>query len=266
MQGEQTLAQSVEWLALFEKLMFRQVRVRYSDPSHLSCAGHHRGRKDIWNLLNRTQKRTTPDVTPDKINRQPNLAVAAAALLLSVVLLLAYISAGALAPPTQTLNVQPSPPASEGASQQQGREREARVWAKLREEGYEQPFGENDQLIRQNLQLKPGQKVADFVGRSADGERYLVAESKGNDLSKAIAQLRDTAEALWRSNSGANLSNTEFRIYVNDNMWSKLQLPIEANRTGGYTLIDGSLATNGEAESISYFLIQGRRILVLLAL
>ena len=210
-------------------------------------------------MLNRTQKRKTPDVTPDKINGQPNLAVTAAVLLLSVALLLAYISAGTLAPPTQTLNVQPSPPASEGASQQQGREREARVRAKLRKEGYEQPFGEDDQLIRQNLHLKPGQKVADFVGRSADGERYLVAESKGNDLSKAINQLKDTAETLWRSNLGASPSNTEFRIYVNDNMWSKLQLPIEINRTGGYTLIDGSLAANGEAESINYLLIQARQ-------
>ena len=216
-------------------------------------------------MLNRTQKRKTSDVTPDKINRQPNLAVAAAVLLLSVALLLAYISAGTLAPPTQTLNVQPSPPASEGASQQQGREREARVRAKLRKEGYEQPFGEDDQLIRQNLQLKPGQKVADFVGRSADGERYLVAESKGNDMLKAFKQLRDTAEALWGKNVGATPANTEFRLYVNDAQWSKLQLLPSVNNTGGYTIFEGYLGNAGEVEAIDLITISGNKIMVLLA-
>ena len=216
-------------------------------------------------MLNRTQKRTTSDVTPDKINGQPNLAVAAAVLLLSVALLLAYIGAGAIGPPTQTLNVQPSPPASEGASQQQGREREARVRAKLREEGYEQPFGEDDQLIRQNLQLKPGQKVADFVGRSADGERYLVAESKGNDIDKAFRQLDETANALWKKNVGATPANTEFRIYVNDTTWSKLQLSPTLNNTGGYTVLEGYLGHTGEVEVIDLTMISGNKILVLLA-
>ena len=214
-------------------------------------------------MLNRTQKRKTSDVTPDKINRQPNLAVAAAVLLLSVALLLAYISAGAIGPPAQTLNVQPSPPVSEGVSQTQGQSQETRMRAKLRDEGYEQPFGEDDQLIRQNLQLKPGQKVADFVGRSADGERYLVAESKGNDMSKAISQLEDTAAALWRKNIGAAHANTEFRIYVNDAQWSKLQLPADISHTGGYTLKDGFLSYNAEAKGVDYFLIQGNRIAVL---
>ena len=214
--------------------------------------------------LNQNRKQKTTDATND-VKGQRGLAIGAMLALLLVLLLLAYVSLGVVALPVQTDSVQPSPPASEGASQRQGRERELRVRAKLRNEGYEQPFGEDDQLIRQNLQLKPGQKVADFVGRSADGERYLVAESKGNDLSKAIDQLKDTAEALWQRNIGANSSNTEFRIYVNDNTWSKLQLPIRINRTGGYTLIDGSLAANGEAESINYLLIQGKRILVLLA-
>ena len=134
------------------------------------------------------QKRTTNNVTNDA-KTQRGLAIIAMMGLLLVLLLLTYMSVGAVARPAQTSDVQPSPPAGEGASQKQGRERELRVRAKLRNEGYEQPFGENDQLIRQNLQLKPGQKVADFVGRSADGERYLVAESKGNDMTKAFYQL-----------------------------------------------------------------------------
>lgn len=148
--------------------------------------------------------------------------------------------------------------------QQQGRERELRVRAKLREEGYEQPFGEDDQLIRQNLQLKPGQKVADFIGRSADGERWVVAESKGNDLGKAFSQLEDTANALWNKNIGATPANTEFRIYVNETTWSKLQLSPTINGTGGYTLFDGYLGHTGEVEAVDLTLINGNKILVFL--
>ncbi len=211
----------------------------------------------------RQQKITTE--TTNGVRGQRGLAILAMLGLLLVLLLLAYMSVGIVALPVQTGDVQPSPPAGEGSSQRQGRERELRVRAKLRGEGYEQPFGEDDQLIRQNLQLKPGQKVADFVGRNANGERYLVAESKGNDLDKAFRQLEDTANALWKKNVGATPANTEFRIYINDTQWAKLQLPTDMSRTGGYTLHDSFLANNSGIgpETLEYVLIQGKKLLVL---
>jgi len=215
--------------------------------------------------FNQAQNLRTTQAAISRANKiQRWLSLAAMALVLIVLLLLAFLSNGGMAPSAQSVQAQPSPPVSKEMGQQQGRERELRVRAKLREEGYEQPFGENDQLIRQNLQLKPGQKVADFIGRSADGERWVVAESKGNDLGKAFSQLEDTANALWNKNVGATSVNTEFRIYVNEATWSKLQLSPTINGTGGYTLFEGYLGHTGEVEAVDLTLISGNKILVFL--
>ena len=122
--------------------------------------------------------------------RRPIIGVIIAALVL--LLTLTYGRMIGWNVPAQTIQAQPSPPVSEGGAQQ-GQAQELRVREVLQKEGYEQPLGNIDTAIRQNLGLKANEgKIADFVGRNSANDRWLVAESKGGDLRSAVRQLRIT--------------------------------------------------------------------------
>lgn len=195
------------------------------------------------------------------------LSFAAMALVLIVLLLLAFLSGGGMAPSAQSVQAQPSPPVNEGVSQQQGSSQETRMRVKLREEGFDQPLGEADTTIRQNLGLKANEgRVADFVGKNTSTDRWLVAESKGGDLESAVRQLNETANRLWQQDFGANVTNTEFRIYTNANQFSKLQVSAESSPLGGYALQDGYLGYTNEAGQWIFETINGIRIAVMVTL
>ena len=136
----------------------------------------------------------------------------------------------------------------------------------LRKEGYEQPLGDSDTAIRQSLGLKTNAgRIADFVGRHLSSRRWLVAESKGNDLQSAMLQLKNTAQRLWQMNPAANASNTEFRIYVNAEQFNKLQLPSSVNKMGGYALKDGYLGYTDDVLGWTFEMVEDVRVLILLA-
>ncbi len=195
--------------------------------------------------------------------RRPIIGVIIAALVL--LLTLTYGRMIGWNVPAQTIQAQPSPPVSEGGAQQ-GQAQELRVREVLQKEGYEQPLGNIDTAIRQNLGLKANEgKIADFVGRNSANDRWLVAESKGGDLRSAVRQLDNTAQRLWQRNMGANPANTEFRVYTNSNQFSKLQVPVNESKMGGYVMRDGYLGYTDEMGEWIYETINGSRILVFLA-
>lgn len=192
-------------------------------------------------------------------------AIAAIISMGAILLMLTYWSMGGLFVPTQVIQAQPSPPASEGGNGQ-GQLQESRVREALRREGYEQPLGDSDTAIRQNLGLKADEgKIADFVGRNPTTNRWLAAESKGSNFATAIDQLKNTARLLWQGNPSATPGNTDFRIYTNAQQYAKLQLPPEASRLGGYAMRDGYLGYTDNALGWVYETIDGVRVLIMLA-
>ena len=192
-------------------------------------------------------------------------AIAAIIAICVFLMMLTYWSMGGLLASPQTIQAQPSPPASEGGTGQ-GQAQESRVREALRKEGYEQPLGDSDTAIRQNLGLKANEgKIADFVGRNPTTDRWLAAESKGSNFATAIDQLKNTARLLWQQNPSATAANTEFRIYTNAQQYAKLQLSPEASRLGGYAIRDGYLGYTDNALGWVYETIDGVRVLVMMA-
>ena len=215
-------------------------------------------------MINQEQRPVTVTVNIEtKGCRGP--AIAAIIALVVFLLVLTYWSVGGLLVPSQVIQAQPSPPVSEGGNGQ-GQAQESRVREALRKEGYEQPLGDSDTAIRQNLGLKANEgKIADFVGRNPVTNRWLAAESKGGNFATAIDQLKNTARLLWQRNPSATSANTEFRIYTNAEQYAKLQLPPEASRLGGYAMRDGYLGYTDSALGWVYETIDGVRVLVMLA-
>ena len=80
-----------------------------------------------------------------------------------------------------------------------------------------------------------------------------------------MAQLKNTAQRLWQINPAANVSNTEFRIYVNADQFNKLQLPSGINRMGSYALQDGYLGYTDDVVGWTFEMVENVRVLVLLA-
>ncbi len=184
---------------------------------------------------------------------------------LVLLLILAYWRISSLTASVAVIQAQPSPPASEGNTSR-GQAQESHVRELLNKEGYEQPLGNNDVAIRQNLGLRANEgKIADFVGKNSSSDRWLVAESKGGDLRAAVRQLDNTAQRLWQKNIGATPTNTEFRVYTNANQFDKLQVAVDESKMGGYVIRDGYLGYTDEIGTWIYENINGARILVLLA-
>ena len=59
---------------------------------------------------------------------------------------------------------------------------------------YRQVYGTSDAEIRQRLDIQG--KVADFIGYDSQHERWLIAESKGGDMLKAVEQLQNTMKGV----------------------------------------------------------------------
>lgn len=194
-----------------------------------------------------------------------SLAIAAIIAALAFLLMFAYWHIGRVILPARAIPAQASPPPSEGGSQQ-GQAQESRVREMLRKEGYEQPLGESDTAIRQNLGLKANEsKVADFVGHNPANDRWLVAESKGGNMESAMGQLRNTARNLWQRNSSATPGNTDFRIYTSSEQYQKLQLSSQINKMGGYELREGYLGYYNEVGTWIDEVIEGAKVLVMIA-
>ena len=83
--------------------------------------------------------------------------------------------------------IRPSPSAKDSA-------REARVRRLLEDEKWEQVLGEDDQAIAKALRIQ-NQACADFAGVQGDAE-WLVAESKGTDIDRAVQQIENTLRAI----------------------------------------------------------------------
>lgn len=213
-------------------------------------------------MINQEQRPVTVNVTIDtKGCRGPAIAAVIGTLVFLLVLI--YWGSGSAMLPAQSLQAQPSPPASEGGSVQ-GQAQESRVREALRKEGYEQPLGNSDTAIRQNLGLKANQgRIADFIGRHLSSKRWLVAESKGADIESAVGQIRNTVQLLWRRGLGADVSNTELRLYTTRQQYDRLLSSF--NQQVGYGVHDGYLGYTSELNGWVYETVQGLKILVQIA-
>lgn len=142
-----------------------------------------------------------------------------------------------------------------------GEEQEERVRSQLVAEGYEQPFGASDGEIRRNLGITG--KCADFVGYHPQLDGWLVAESKGGDLEKAEAQLKNTLSGLLAKISDAVMI-TDLRVYIRAEQYDKLSNHLPASLSlGGYYLRsnDSYLGNYDESNEWVYRELTGIRIL-----
>jgi len=217
-------------------------------------------------MTNQDQRPVTVNINIEtKGCRWPAIAVAIVLITLALVALLmrAYWTLGGSAILPQAVQAQPSPPASEG-SVGQGQAQETRVREALRKEGYEQPLGDSDIAIRQNLGLKANEgRIADFLGRHPTLNRWLVAESKGSDIESAVGQIRNTAQLLWRRGLGADLTNTDLRLYTTQEQYNRLLASVD--KQIGYGVQNGYLGYTNELDVWVYETVQGLKILVQVA-
>ena len=209
-------------------------------------------------MINQEQRPATVNVTIQAKRRIYYGLVSVAILsVVAVLFVLIYLQMSGTMALSQTAQVQPSPPVTEG----QGQAQESRVREALHKEGYEQPLGNSDTAIRQTLGLKTNQgRVADFVGRHLSSRRWLVAESKGVDIESAVGQIRNTAQLLWRRGLGADMSNTELRLYTTPQQYNRLLVSVD--KQIGYGVRDGYLGYTDELGAWIYETVQGLKILV----
>ena len=118
----------------------------------------------------------------------------------------------------------------------EGIEREERVRSKVTGEGFDQPLGGSDADIRRKLGLPENSKVADIVGKR--GDQWRIAESKGGNIEDAVAQVRNTADALVRTHPEA-AGKLELEVYVKPEVFKKLESGQRVG--GGYYMRDGKL-------------------------
>lgn len=111
------------------------------------------------------------------------------------------------------------------------------------DEGMTQPHGASDAEVRKGLGMGADEPCADILSRDASGT-WVVTESKGGDIDKAIKQLENTAKRLVVKEPTA--TNVEFRIYPNAVSYRQMQAPegLGLSRYG----VDGSglLTQNGK--------------------
>jgi hypothetical protein len=131
---------------------------------------------------------------------------------------------------------------------------------RILEQEYDQPYGASDDLIRSNLGLSRGSQAADFVGQHRTTGNWLIAESKGNHMGKAIGQLQTTMDALLTQNPAA-AGNVQLRIYTNSVQYQRLLQ--DPRGLAGYQLRNGQLGWFDEAANQwQYAEIHGIRIFV----
>jgi RHS repeat-associated protein len=122
---------------------------------------------------------------------------------------------------------------------------------------YQQVYGASDAEIRQGLGIQG--KVADFVGYNSQQGRWLIAESKGSDMYKAVEQLQNTMQGVLNK-TGATTANVDLRIYTNTQSYQRLltTTPVQ----GGWTVQNGVLGWWGEANQFVPMIINGVQVLV----
>ena len=122
---------------------------------------------------------------------------------------------------------------------------------------YQQVYGASDVEIRRGLGIQG--KVADFVGYNSQQGRWLIAESKGSDMYKAVQQLQNTMQGVINK-TGATASNVDLRIYTSSsNMQRLLGSDIGL---GGYRVREGFLGYINESGQWVWELINGVRVSV----
>ena len=122
---------------------------------------------------------------------------------------------------------------------------------------YQQVYGTSDTEIRQGLGLQG--KIADFVGYNSQQGRWLIAESKGSDMYKAVKQLQNTMQGVINK-AGATTSNVDLRIYTSS---SNMQRLVDSNLSlGGYRVREGFLGYINESGQWVWELINGVRVSV----
>jgi hypothetical protein len=122
---------------------------------------------------------------------------------------------------------------------------------------YQQVYGASDAEIRQGLGIQG--KVADFVGYNSQQGRWLIAESKGSDMYKAVEQLQNTMQGVLNK-GGAATANVDLRIFTNEQSYQRLltTTPVQ----GGWTVQNGVLGWWGEANQFVPMIINGVQVLV----
>ncbi|MCA9933925.1 MAG: RHS repeat-associated core domain-containing protein, partial [Anaerolineales bacterium] len=99
---------------------------------------------------------------------------------------------------------------------QYGRAREDYIRQFLRNDGWT-INAESDTQVRTQLGLRG--ESADFLGTK--NGRYLIGESKGMNIDKAVSQLQQTVDGLFNINPSA-MGNTDVHLYVNQTAWDQL--------------------------------------------
>jgi hypothetical protein len=122
---------------------------------------------------------------------------------------------------------------------------------------YQQVYGASDAEIRHGLGIQG--KVADFVGYNSQQGRWLVAESKGGDMYKAVQQVQNTMQGVLNK-SGATPSNVDLRIYTSPSNMQRL-LGSDVGLSG-YRVRDGFLGYINESGQWVWELINGVRVSV----
>lgn len=122
---------------------------------------------------------------------------------------------------------------------------------------YQQVYGAFDAEIRQGLGIQG--KVADFVGYNSQQGRWLIAESKGSDMFKAVEQLQSTMQGVLNK-TGVQAVDIDLRIYTNTGNLQRL-LGSEMG-LGGYRVRDGFLGFISESGEWIWEMINGVRISV----
>jgi len=122
---------------------------------------------------------------------------------------------------------------------------------------YEQVYGTSDAEIRQGLNLQG--KVADFVGYNSQYGRWLIAESKGGDMLKAVEQLQNTMKGVL-DKTGVQAVDIDLRIYTNAGNLQRL-LGSEMG-LGGYRVRDGFLGFISDSGEWIWEMINGVRIAI----
>ena len=137
-----------------------------------------------------------------------------------------------------------------------GEAQEERVRQQLVAEGYQQPYGTTDIEIRRNLGILG--KCADFVGYHARLDRWLIAESKGNDMQSALEQIESTLHALIATEVSA-AKHIELRIYTNQQQYERLTK--DPRGASGYH-VKGSFLGYRPERTFIYSIINGNRVQV----
>jgi hypothetical protein len=155
-------------------------------------------------------------------------------------------------------------PDSSAESRSPGLAQEERVRTHLRYEGYTEPYGADDTEIARQLGIGKTGDRADIVMQHGETGRWLVAESKGGNMGKAVKQIENTANAL--RNEGVALDEMDFSVYTNEMQYEKLQQPPDG--VGGYLMNDEgylgwfNYADDGTVEAWQYAEVNNKRIRV----